>query len=68
VQAIAQALLYSKQYMDGRPLSEILDRVMHDIRKRSLDVISNKPEGHFAAFRRHELAGALNRLRHLMIS
>lgn len=63
--AVGDALLYARKYMDGRPLPEVLDRVMADIASGSLDVLSRRREGHYAAFRKLELAAALNRLRGL---
>ncbi len=65
--AIGQALLYARKYMDGRSLQEVLDRVMQDVEQESLDVLSQRREGHFAAFRKMELAAALNRLRSLRV-
>ena len=63
--AIGDALLYARKYMDGRPLAEVLDLVMADIASASLDVLSQRKEGHYAVFRKLELAAALNRLRSL---
>jgi len=66
--AIGDTLNYAKRYMDGRrPLSEILDRVSTDLEEKGLDIISPYPVGHFAAFRRLELAAAINRLRTLEV-
>lgn len=65
--AIGDALLYARKYMDGRPLVEALDQVMADIEKDSLDVLSRRKEGHYAVFRKLELAAALNRLRSLRV-
>ncbi|MCB9267750.1 MAG: ABC-ATPase domain-containing protein [Lewinellaceae bacterium] len=65
--AIGDALLYARQYMDGRPLAEVLDRVMADIESGALDVLSRRKEGHHAIFRKLELAAALNRLRSLRV-
>lgn len=69
VRAIALAMVYAKQkYMDGRrPLPEILDRVMKDIQRQGLDILSPFPSGDLAMFRRFELAAALNRLRTLEV-
>ncbi len=65
VRAIAQALVYAKtHYLDGhQTLSEILHRVMQDIEEKGLDVLSSRPTGDLAAFRRFEMAATLNRLR-----
>jgi len=65
--AIGDALLYARKYMGGRPLPEVLDRVMADISSGSLDVLSRRKESHYAAFRKLELAAALNRLRSLRV-
>jgi len=62
--AIASAIYYAKKYMDGkRTLREVIDLVMDDIRKKGLDVLSSKPLGDYAIFRKFELASAMNRLR-----
>ncbi len=62
--AIGYAMDYAKKYMDKKSsLKEILDQVMADIDKHSLDILSGHISGHFAEFRPFELAFALNRLR-----
>jgi predicted ABC-class ATPase len=64
--AIGQAIAYAKKYMDTvLPLHEIVQRVINDIEDKGIDVISERISGHFAAFRGHELAFALNRFRGL---
>ena len=67
--AIAAALLHAREHhMDGeRSLSIILDLVMGDIADHGLSVLAPHPVGDWAAFRRHELAAALNRLRTLEV-
>ncbi|MCO6486877.1 MAG: ABC-ATPase domain-containing protein [Phaeodactylibacter sp.] len=65
--AIGDALLYARKYMDGRPLAEVLGQVLADIEAGSMDVLSYRKEGHYAAFRKLELAAALNRLRSLRV-
>ena len=40
---------------------------MADITRQGLDVLSRYPAGDHAAFRRHEFAAALNRLRQLRV-
>jgi predicted ABC-class ATPase len=65
--AIADALVYARKHMDGRPLGEVLDMVMGDM-EGSLDAINPRKSGSYARFRRFELAAALNRLRTLRIS
>lgn len=65
--AIAAALLYARQYMDGRSLREAIDAVMEDIENKGLDVLSRDKLGNFARFRRAELMAAVNRLRILKV-
>ncbi len=76
VRALAQAILYAQQYyFDSKtPLSQVLDRVMADIKRGSLDAlaIGLAPErpfisGDLAEFRQFELAAAINRLRTLRV-
>ena len=65
--AIGDALYYATKYMDGKaPLKEIVDNVMRDVQK-TLDVISPRPVGDYAAFRGLEFAAAINRLRTLAV-
>lgn len=63
--AIGEALWYMcKRYMDGqRTVAELLDLVLADIEREGLDVLDRRQVGDLAAFRRYELAAALNRLR-----
>lgn len=63
--AIGEALWYMRQhYMDGqRTMTELLDLVLADIEREGLDVLDRRQVGDLAAFRRYELAAALNRLR-----
>lgn len=66
--AIGDAIHHATRYMDGRtPLAVVLDRVMDDIRDRGPDAICKGFAGDHAAFRRHELAAAINRLRTLSV-
>ncbi len=69
LRAIALAIVYAKEnYMSKKQtIAEILDRVMKDIDREKLDVITGFPQGDLALFRRFELAAALNRLRSLQI-
>jgi len=75
VRAIAQAILYAEQYyFDGsRSMAEVLDLVMDDIARGGLDVLAengsqrSRQVGDWGAFRRFELAAALNRLRTLKV-
>ena len=72
VRAIAQAILYAQRYyFDAeRALSETLDCVMDDIARGGLDALTENEMliGNLAAFRRFELAAAINRLRTLKTS
>jgi predicted ABC-class ATPase len=67
VRAIAQAMVHGKgRWLDGRrTVREALDGLMGEIRSEGLDVIDPRQPGDLAAFRIHELAAALNRLRSL---
>ena len=68
-EAIAAALLYAREhYMDGtRTLREIIEALFADIEREGLDVLDRRRVGWFAAFRPHEFAAALNRLRTLRV-
>lgn len=64
--AIADAIWYAVQYMDGkRTAAEVADRVMQDVERSGLDVLSKRKRGDFAAFRSLELLQAINRMRTL---
>ncbi len=64
--AIGDAIVYSKRYMDGvKTLREITSLVMMDIARNGLDVLKKKVAGDYAEFRSLELAAAINRLRTL---
>jgi predicted ABC-class ATPase len=69
LRAVGQALLLARrEYMDGtRSLPEILDLVEGRIRRGGLDVLDPRLTGDLAAFRRFELAAALNRVRTLQV-
>jgi len=68
--AIADALVYAKmRYLDGKQtLAEVVEQIERDIQKGGLDILSPRPMGHYAYFRRFELAAALNRLRTLRVA
>jgi predicted ABC-class ATPase len=67
-QAIGNAIHYAKKYMDGkRTLKEILECVFKDVKERP-DITNPYPVGDFAAFRKFELAAAINRLRSLKVN
>ncbi|MEA5536186.1 ABC-ATPase domain-containing protein [Crocosphaera sp. XPORK-15E] len=70
LRAIAAAIIYAKnKYMNRQnTLSEILDNVIIDVNSKSLDILSEFPQGDFVLFRRFELAAALNRLRSLKVN
>ncbi|WAI01384.1 ABC-ATPase domain-containing protein [Methanogenium organophilum] len=64
--AIADAIWYAVRYMDGSATAaEVAERVMHDIEREGLDVLSKRKRGDYAAFRSLELLQAINRLRTL---
>ena len=70
LKAIAKALVYLKvKYARQQlTLAEILNQLEAEIKKSSLDTITDFPHGDLAQFRSLELAAALNRLRSLQIS
>ncbi len=62
--AIADAVYYSTRFMDeNRTLDEIAEKVLMDIHEKGFDVLDRVPSGEYVAFRKFELAGAINRLR-----
>jgi len=62
--ALGFAIEYAKKYVDKKtPLREVVHRVIKDIDENGIDVISDKISGHFAWFRKFELAFTFNRLR-----
>jgi len=67
--AIAEALVHAwDHYVDGeRTVAEVVDRVLADVENEGLDALSPFVVGDLAAFRRFELAAALNRLRTLRV-
>ena len=67
--AIGEALVYAwDNYIDGvRTVREVVDRVMADVENEGLDLLTPFLVGDLAAFRRFELAAALNRLRTLEV-
>jgi len=66
--AIGEGILYAMRYMDGRrTLREVLDLVMRDIMEGGLDVLTRRPAGDHALFRKQELSSAINRLRTLRV-
>lgn len=69
LKAISAAILYARQhYLDGvKPLPSILDGVMADLQSGSLSCLEEFWMGELSAFRRLELAAALNRFRLLEV-
>jgi predicted ABC-class ATPase len=66
--AIGDAIYYATRYVDGeKTLREVVNAVCEDI-KGNLDVLNPRPAGDYAAFRRLELAAAMNRLRTLQMA
>lgn len=64
----AALLLAAHRFVDGRSsLGEILDKVERLVATEGLDVLDARGVGNLAAFRRFELAAALNRLRSLRV-
>lgn len=68
--AMAEALLlaYKRFLSTTRPMQKILDEILDLIEAEGLDVLGKRGAGDLAAFRRHELAAALNRLRSLKLA
>ena len=69
LRAIAAALIYAKERYcaPGRSLAELLDLALADLETQGLETFVSPPPGDLAAFRRFELAAALNRLRSLRV-
>lgn len=70
--AIAEIIRYAaKRYIDGRrTLREVVERVLADIEREGLDVISpfkGQHPGDLALPRAHEIAAAINRYRRLQV-
>jgi hypothetical protein len=64
--AIGEAINFAVKYMDGKKtLADIVDLVLKEVQEKGLEGLSAKPVGDFAAFRKLELAAAINRLRTL---
>ncbi len=63
--AIGEALVYLKKYLEYMTLPQAINRVMADIENQSLDVLDGRKRADLAEFRKLELAAALNRLRTL---
>lgn len=66
--ALGHAIFYAKRFIDGSmPLRAVIDRIMEEIDLRGLDLLRPGHHGDLAAFRRQELAAAINRLRTLEV-
>jgi predicted ABC-class ATPase len=66
--AIADAIWYAVQYMDGSATAAgVATRVMQDIEMQGLDILSSRKRGDYAAFRSLELLMAINRMRTLRV-
>jgi len=67
--ALAAAMVYARDhYLDETAtVRQILDRVLADIDAAGLDTLEESPMGNRAAFRAHELAAAISRLRTLKV-
>lgn len=66
--SIGDALHYATAFMDGkRTIKEVTQRIMEEVGKHGLDVLSSRPVGDYARFRPQELAAAMNRLRTLSV-
>ncbi len=66
--AIAQTIIYMMDQVDGkRSLKEMVETICAMIEEKGLGILSDRALGTFAAFRKAELAGALNRLRSLVM-
>ena len=63
--AIGEIIVCAKRkLMDGeRSVAEILDAICRELDAGGLDAVAGRPVGYLALPRRHEIAGALNRLR-----
>ena len=62
--AMGEAVHYATRYMDSTStLRNVIELVMADLDKSGLDILSGIRFGDYAAFRKYELASAINRLR-----
>lgn len=66
IRAVGQALAWLARRVDGRrSVTELLDLVDAAVDEHGLDALDTRRPGDLAAFRRYDLAAALNRLRSL---
>ncbi|MCF8028824.1 MAG: ABC-ATPase domain-containing protein [Desulfobacteraceae bacterium] len=67
--ALAHAVYHATGFMDGRrSLREVAEKVIADIEKNGLDVLTPFVTGDLAAIRAIDIAGAINRIRTLKVS
>jgi predicted ABC-class ATPase len=65
---LSHALYRAMRYVDNtRTLKEVTDRVLMEVEKHGLDILTPYLIGDIAEFRRIELAGAVNRMRTLQV-
>jgi predicted ABC-class ATPase len=69
LRAIGQALNLMRERLmhPGQDVATIVHTVIREIEQRGLDVIDERQNGDYVAFRAYELAAALNRLRTLRV-
>jgi predicted ABC-class ATPase len=69
IRAVGRALaLAARDHLDaGRSIPELLDAVEAEVAEVGLDALDSRRVGDLAAFRRFELAAALNRIRSLRV-
>jgi len=69
IRALGQALVVAAHLLEGgeRSVPEVLDAVEWLMEEGGLDALDDRRPGDLSAFRRHELAAALNRLRSLRV-
>jgi predicted ABC-class ATPase len=69
IRAVGQALalMANELHIEGRGIPALMDWMESLLEERGLDALDDRLAGDLAAFRRHELAAALNRLRTLRI-
>ena len=66
VEGSRQLALAARDHLDaGRSIPELLDAVEAEVARAGLDALDSRRVGDLAAFRRFELAAALNRIRSL---
>ena len=66
--AIAHAIHYAMQYMNGkRSMKEVVTRVIDDVERQGLDILAPYKVGNLAGFRAIDLAAAINRMRTLEV-